>query len=202
MDPQTSTATFLEARCGGGNLWERLGLTRPFLVPTHPTLSQIALNFVAGLPPSWSNSIKLTIVDHFTKSVHSISLSKLPISTETANLMVTHVFHLDGIPLDIVLDQGLQFISLVWKPFYNALGATISLFTGFHLWMNRQAPIRSSRQFWGSWGLRVLCCGGIACPGPNLHTSSSPLMPQVWLLLNVLWDICHTWRSSVISPCI
>ncbi|KAI3366059.1 hypothetical protein L3Q82_009714, partial [Scortum barcoo] len=80
-------------------------LLQPLPVPGRPW-SHIALDFVSGLPLSDGNTVILTIVDHFSKAAHLVALTKLP----TADLL-THVVRLHGIPLEIVSDQGPQFIS-------------------------------------------------------------------------------------------
>lgn len=71
--------------------------------------------------------------------VHFVALPKLPTATETSHLLVHHVFCLHGIPSDIVFDRGPQFISQIWKMFCQALGATVSLSSGFHPQTNGQA---------------------------------------------------------------
>lgn len=113
------------------------GLLRPLPVPSRPW-SHIALDFVSGLPVSQGNSIILTITDRFSKSVHFVALTKLPTAQETADLLVQHVFRLHGTPADIVSDRGPQFISHVWKHFCKALGARVSLSSGFHPQTNGQ----------------------------------------------------------------
>jgi len=88
------------------------GLLRPLPVPGRPW-SHIALDFVTGLPLSQGNTTILTIVDRFSKTAHFVALPKLPTALGTANLLVSHVFRLHGIPTDIVSDRGPQFISRV-----------------------------------------------------------------------------------------
>ncbi|KAK7922262.1 hypothetical protein WMY93_009164 [Mugilogobius chulae] len=113
------------------------GCLRPLPVPSRPW-SHIALDFITGLPLSQGNSVILTIVDRFSKSVHFIALAKLPSAQETADLLVQHIFRIHGIPMDIVSDRGPQFISKVWKCFCEALGAKVSLTSGFHPQTNGQ----------------------------------------------------------------
>ena len=113
------------------------GLLRPLPVPSRPW-SHLALDFVTGLPLSQGNTVVLTVVDRFSKAVHFVALPKLPSALETANLLVHHVFRLHGIPLDIVSDRGPQFISQVWKAFCRALGASVSLSSGYHPQTNGQ----------------------------------------------------------------
>lgn len=90
-------------------------LLQPLPVPSHPW-SHVALDFVTGLPMCEGNDTILTIVDRFSKSVHYIALSKLPMASETADLLVQHV----------------------WKTFCSALGASFSLSSGFHPQSNGQ----------------------------------------------------------------
>ena len=113
------------------------GLLRPLPVPQRPW-SHIAVDFVTGLPPSEGNSVILTIIDRFSKAAHCVALPKLPSASETGNLLVQHVFRIHGIPSDIVSDRGPQFTSQVWKAFCTALGATVSLSSGFHPQTNGQ----------------------------------------------------------------
>uniref|UniRef100_A0A3B5AAW4 Integrase catalytic domain-containing protein n=1 Tax=Stegastes partitus TaxID=144197 RepID=A0A3B5AAW4_9TELE len=113
------------------------GLLHPLPVPRRPW-SHIALDFVTGLPPSNGNTVILTIVDRYSKSAHFLPLPKLSTARETADLLVAHVFRPHGLPVDIVSDRGPQFTSRVWRAFCSALGATVSLTSGFHPQSNGQ----------------------------------------------------------------
>ncbi|TWW61053.1 hypothetical protein D4764_05G0011430 [Takifugu flavidus] len=114
------------------------GLLHPLPVPSRPW-SHIALDFVTGLPVSQGNDTILTIVDRFSKGVHFVALPKLPSAAETAELLVSHVVRLHGIPLDVVSDRGPQFTSRVWQAFCKGIGATVSLSSGYHPQSNGQA---------------------------------------------------------------
>lgn len=52
--------------------------------------------------------------------------------------MIQHVVRLHGIPVDIVSERGLQFTSQAWRAFCQALGASVSLSSGFHPQTNGQ----------------------------------------------------------------
>ena len=116
------------------------GLLRPLPIPSRPW-SHIAVDFVTGLPPSAGNTVIFTIVDRFSKTVHFVPLPKLPSASETADLMVQHVYRLHGIPQDIVSDRGPQFTSQVWKAFCKALGTSSSLSSGYHPQTNGQTEL-------------------------------------------------------------
>lgn len=113
------------------------GLLQPLPVPGRPW-SHVALDFVTGLPTSNGHTIILTIVDRFSKAAHFVALPKLPSARETADLLVSHVVRLHGIPTDVVSDRGPQFISQVWRSFCRGLGASVSLSSGFHPQTNGQ----------------------------------------------------------------
>ncbi|KAI3353833.1 hypothetical protein L3Q82_005048 [Scortum barcoo] len=76
------------------------------LPPCSCPWSHISLDFITGLPPSHGHTVILTVVDWFSKMVHFVPLPKLPSAKETTELMLTHVFHLHGLPVDVVSDWG------------------------------------------------------------------------------------------------
>ena len=110
--------------------WPPAGLLRPLPIPGRPW-SHIALDFVTGLPTSQGNTTILTMVDRFSKKVHFAALPKHPSAAETADLLVSHVVRLHGIPRDIVSDRGPQFTSRVWQAFCCGIGASVSLSSGY-----------------------------------------------------------------------
>lgn len=69
-------------------------------------------------------------MDRFSKTVHFVDLLKL----HTYN----HIFRLHGIPQDIVTNRGSQFTTQVWRSFFQALGATVSLSYCYHPQTNGQ----------------------------------------------------------------
>ena len=94
---------------------------------------------MTGLPASAGNTVILTVMDRFSKFTRFLPLAKLPSFKETADLIVREVFCVYGLPSDIVLDRGLQITSAVWKAFCSAVGATVSLSSGYHPQSDDQA---------------------------------------------------------------
>lgn len=123
--------------------------------------SHIALDFITGLPSSSGNTVILTIVDRFSKAAHFVALPKLPTALETAWLLI--VFRLHGIPEDIVSDRGPQFTSHVWREFCTALGAKVSLSSGFHPQSNGQSE-RTNQELEAA-----ALCLTISLPGANTY---------------------------------
>ncbi len=79
------------------------------------------------------------MVDRFSKANHFIPLPKLPSARETAAIVLDHVFHIHGLPVDVVSDMGPQFVSKFWTEFCRQLGVTASLSSGYHPQTNGQA---------------------------------------------------------------
>lgn len=159
------------------------GLLQPLPTPRWPW-SHIALDFVTGLPASKGNTIILTIVDRFSKAVHFVALPKLPMALETAHLLTTHVFCLHGIPENIVSDRGRQFTSRVWREFCSALGAKVSLSSGFHPQTNGQAE-------WANQELEA----ALQCVASTNQTTWSEHLPWIEYAHN-----CLTSSATGVSP--
>lgn len=100
--------------------------------------SHISFDFVTGLPCLDRNTTILTVVVGFSKMAHFVPLQKLPSATETAQLLVQHVFRLPGLPSDVVSDRGPQFSSTFWREFCSLIGAPSSLSSGYHPQSNGQ----------------------------------------------------------------
>ena len=131
------------------------GLLQPLPVPHRPW-SHIALDFITGLPPSHHHTTILTIVDRFSKAAHFIPLTKLPSASETAQILITHVIRLHGIPRDIISDRGPQFTARFWRAFCNALGTMVSLTSGFHPQSNGQTErANQSLESMASWSTQL-----------------------------------------------
>lgn len=113
-----------------------MGLLNPLPIPLR-LWSHIAEDFTTRLPPSKGHAVKLTIVDHFSKAAHLVSLPKLPKAVGTGDLLVNDVFRLHGILKDIVFDRGSEFTSRAEQSFCTALGAMVSLSSSYH---PRHAP--------------------------------------------------------------
>ena len=109
----------------------------PLPIPARPW-SHLALDFVTDLPPSEGFTTILTIIDRFSRSVKFIPFSSLPSAMDTALALYTHIFRHFGIPEDILSDRGAQFTSRVWRSFFEHLGVSISLTSGYHPQTNGQ----------------------------------------------------------------
>ena len=100
--------------------------------------SHLAIDFVTDLPGSQGFTTILTVVNRFSRGVRFIPFQNLPTAFQTAEALFNHVFRLLGIPEDIVSDRGPQFTSKVWAAFFQHIGVSISLTSGYHPQANGQ----------------------------------------------------------------
>ncbi len=107
------------------------GKLHPLPIPNRPW-SHLGVDFITDLPVSDGHTCILVIIDRFSKFCRLIPLTGLPTALQMAELLFNRVFRYYGIPEDIVLDRGPQFISRVWKAFFSLLGVTVSLASGYH----------------------------------------------------------------------
>ncbi|KAF7641037.1 hypothetical protein LDENG_00298510, partial [Lucifuga dentata] len=136
------------------------GLLHPLPIPRRPW-SHISVDFVTGLPVSEGNTTILSIIDCFSKMAHFVALSKLPSAKETAEVLLSNVFRLHGLPQDIVSDGGPQFTSHFWKEFCSLIGPQSACRLGFvHSPMDRlRDTTRRWRQDYTVWLHRTLLPG-------------------------------------------
>ncbi|QRW25688.1 Retrotransposable element Tf2 protein [Rhizoctonia solani] len=96
-----------------------VGLLKPLQIPERPW-EDIAYNMIVGLPSSEGFDAILTVIDCFSKMVHFIPTQSTALAIDIANLFVTYVWKLHGLPRSIVSDRGPTFnAKLDIKPTYS-----------------------------------------------------------------------------------
>jgi hypothetical protein len=108
------------------------GLLQPLQVPVWKW-DEVGMDFITGLPRSsrGHNSIWV-IVDRLTKVAHFIPVKTTYNGRELADLYVSRIVSLHGVPKNIVSDRGPQFTSRFWKKLHEALGTKLSFSTAYH----------------------------------------------------------------------
>ena len=80
-----------------------IGLLKPLPIPERPW-EDIAYDLVVGLPESEGFDAILTVIDRFSKMAHFIPTHTTATSQEIANLFITYVWKLHGLPQSMVSD--------------------------------------------------------------------------------------------------
>ena len=108
------------------------GLLQPLDIPVWKW-EQVSMDFVTGLPRSRrKNDSVWVIVDRLTKSAHFLPMRvNLPLQ-QLAELYVSEIVRLHGVPVSIVSDRDARFTSRFWKALQEAFGTVLNYSTAFH----------------------------------------------------------------------
>ncbi|QRV84680.1 Retrotransposable element Tf2 protein [Ceratobasidium sp. AG-Ba] len=107
-----------------------LGLLNPIELPSQPW-DHINYDLITGLPESEGFDAILTVVDRMSRMVHFIPTTSRASAVDVANLFVTYVWKLHGLPSKTISDRGPQFNSAFLKQLYKRLNIKPSLSTAF-----------------------------------------------------------------------
>ncbi|KAK1665749.1 hypothetical protein QYE76_053908 [Lolium multiflorum] len=108
------------------------GLLQPLKVPEWKW-EEVGMDFITGLPKSLRGHDSIwVIVDRLTKVAHFIPVKTTYRGTRLADLYMSRIVSLHGVPKRIVSDRGTQFTSKFWESLHAALGTTLSFSTAYH----------------------------------------------------------------------
>ena len=72
------------------------------------------------------------IVDRLTKPAHFLPVKSIYKTSQYAELFISEIVKLHGVPASIVSDRDPIFISHFWKAFQRALGTRLKLSMSYH----------------------------------------------------------------------
>ncbi|SPO00384.1 uncharacterized protein DNG_03229 [Cephalotrichum gorgonifer] len=121
-------------KCRGATIWRRAkqGLLKPLPIPER-IRSDIAMDFMVGLPPTGSEKATnlLVIHDRLTKSVTLEAMASTEAEASAERFLYCHVrFH--GFPKTIVSDRGTNWTSKFWKRLCYLVDTKQLLSTAYH----------------------------------------------------------------------
>ena len=109
-----------------------IGLLNPLPIPQWKW-DIITMDFVSGFPlMQQKHDYVLVIVDRLTKSTHFIPVKFDYFMDRLAELYVSEIMRLHGVPLSIVSDRDPKFTSRFWKELQSALGTRLNFNTTFY----------------------------------------------------------------------
>ncbi|KAF8751497.1 hypothetical protein RHS01_08596 [Rhizoctonia solani] len=100
-------------------------------VPPFP-FHTISYDFITGFPKSEGYDAILVVIDSFSKFGHFIPTSKKVSAKGLANLFVTHIWKLHGLPVRTISDQGTTFTGKFLRALYQRLGIKPSFSSAYH----------------------------------------------------------------------
>jgi hypothetical protein len=90
------------------------GLLQPLRIP-QGKWDEIGMDFIVGLPRTRAGYDSIwVVVDRLTKSAHFISVKTNYNSAVLAELYMSWIIYLHGVPKKIVSDRGTHFTSHLW----------------------------------------------------------------------------------------
>ena len=108
------------------------GLLQPLPVPEWKWDS-IGMDFIVGLPRTSKGSDSIwVIVDRLTKIAHFLPVRTTLKVGNLADLYVSRIVSLHGVPKTIISDRGSQFTSQFWHSLQEAMGTRLSFSTAYH----------------------------------------------------------------------
>jgi hypothetical protein len=93
----------------------------------------INVDFIMGLPMTASKFDSIwVIVDRLSKSVHFIPVNTTYRVEKYAEIYITWVLCLHGVPKTIIFDQGSEFVALFWEQLHMSLGTHLIHSLAYH----------------------------------------------------------------------
>ncbi|QRW24341.1 Retrotransposable element Tf2 protein [Rhizoctonia solani] len=104
---------------------------KPLEVPPFP-FHTISYDFITGFPKSEGHDAILVVIDSFSKLGHFIPTSKKVSAKGLADLFVSHIWKLHGLPVKTISDRGTTFTGKFLRALYQRLGIKPSFSLAYH----------------------------------------------------------------------
>jgi hypothetical protein len=108
------------------------GLLQPLKVPEWKW-EEIGMDFIVGLPHTRDGYDSIwVIVDRLTKVAHFIPVKTTYSGAQLAELYMSRIVCLHGVPKRIVSDRGIQFTSRFWKRLHESMDTKLNFSSAYH----------------------------------------------------------------------
>ncbi|KAL0546686.1 hypothetical protein IC582_016598 [Cucumis melo] len=108
------------------------GLLQPLSIPEWKW-ENVSMDFITGLPRTLRGfTVIWVVVDRLTKSTHFVPGKSTYTASKWAQLYMSEIVRLHGVPVSIVSDRDARFTSKLWKGLQTAMGMRLDFSTAFH----------------------------------------------------------------------
>ncbi|KAL0543893.1 hypothetical protein IC582_018998 [Cucumis melo] len=108
------------------------GLLQPLSIPEWKW-ENVSMDFITGLPRTLRGfTVIWVVVDRLTKSAHFVLGKSTYTASKWAQLYMSEIVRLHGVPVSIVSDRDARFTSKFWKGLQTAMGTRLDFSTAFH----------------------------------------------------------------------
>ena len=104
--------------------------------------TNVSMDFILGLPQiQKGNDSIFVVVDRFSKVVHFIACKKTADAMNVAQLYFCEVYRLHDLPLFIVFDRDMQFLSHFWRCLWQLSHTKLDFSNAYHPQMDGQTEV-------------------------------------------------------------
>ncbi|KAL0551689.1 hypothetical protein IC582_010778 [Cucumis melo] len=108
------------------------GLLQPLSIPEWKW-ENVFMDFITGLPRTLRGfTVIWVVMDRLTKSAHFVPGKSTYTASKWAQLYMSEIVRLHGVPVSIVYDRDACFTSKFWKGLQTAMGTRLDFSTAFH----------------------------------------------------------------------
>jgi hypothetical protein len=108
------------------------GTLQPLSIPEWKW-DEVGMDFITGLPKTQKGSNAIwVVVDRLSKVAHFLPIREDITASQLADLYVSRIVSLHGVPKKIISDRGSLFTSKFWASFQQAMGTRLSFSTAYH----------------------------------------------------------------------
>ena len=108
-----------------------MGELEPLLIPGQ-CWDTISMDFIVELPEAHAHDVVMNVVDSVSKQAHFIPTTNMITALGVAQLYMAHMWKLHGLPRQVVLGWGPQFVAdLTWE-LYKLLRIKLAATTAYH----------------------------------------------------------------------
>ncbi|KAL0556761.1 hypothetical protein IC582_005277 [Cucumis melo] len=108
------------------------GLLQPLSIPEWKW-ENVSMDFITGLPRTLRGfTVIWVVVDRLTKSAHFVPGKSTYTASKWAQLYMSEIVRLHGVPVSIVSDRDARFTFKFWKGLQTAMGTRLDFSTAFH----------------------------------------------------------------------
>jgi hypothetical protein len=114
------------------------GLLQPLKIPEWKW-EEIGMDFIVGLPHTQAGYDSIWVrVDRLTKVAHFIPIKTTYSGAKLAELYMSRIVCLHGVPKKIVSNRGSQFTSKFWEKLYESIDTKLNFSSAYHPQTDRQ----------------------------------------------------------------
>ncbi|KAL0539906.1 hypothetical protein IC582_024127 [Cucumis melo] len=148
------------------------GLLQPLSIPEWKW-ENVSMDFITGLPRTLRGfTVIWVVVDRLTKSAHFVPGKSTYTASKWAQLYMSEIVRLHGVPVSIVSDRDARFTSKFWKGLQTAMGTSYQTTIGMAPFEALYGKCCRSPVCWGEVGEQRLM-------GPELVQSTNEAIQKI-----------------------